>query len=85
MGEVIELREMQAARERAHRRRAEHQDLQRAVVIIRDSLAAAAEQVRVAPEDEQAELLDRVENLVEMIRYGMRMMADDPDRTAWRR
>jgi hypothetical protein len=85
MAEIIQFREVQAARERAQRRRSEHQDLQRALDIMRDNLAAVAEEVRAAPDAEQAELLDRVENLVGLIRYGMRMIGGDPDLTASRR
>ncbi len=41
---------------------------------MRDNLAAVAEQIRSATEAEQSELLDRVEKLVALIRYGMNML-----------
>ena len=74
MAEVIELRELQAARDRARRRHADHAHLERAVAVMRDNLAAVAEQTQSAPDVAQPELLARVENLVAMIRYGMRML-----------
>ncbi len=80
MAEVFHIRELQAARDRARRRHADHAHLERAVAIMRDNLAAVAEQIRSAPDAEQPELLDRAENLVALLRYGMRMMAkDEPD------
>ncbi len=78
MAEIIELREHQAARARALRRRADHQSLADAVGVLRDNLAMVAELIRTAPESAQPELLDRVENLTAMIRYGMRMMEEQP-------
>ena len=33
----------------------------------------------LAPREEQAELLTRIERLAAMIRYGMRMLGDAPD------
>ena len=79
MGEVIHLREFQQARERAAQRATTHRDLDIAVAIMRDSLAAVAEQLRCAPPHEQPELLDRVEKLAAMIRYGMRMLGATPE------
>jgi hypothetical protein len=79
MGEVIHLREFANARERAARRASTHRDLDTAVAVMRDNLAAAAEQLRCAPPHEQPELLDRVEKLAAMIRYGMRMLGATPD------
>ena len=74
MGEVIYLREFEKARERAVRRPSTHRDLDTAVAIMRDSLAAVADRLRCAPPHEQPELLDRVEKLAAMIRYGMHML-----------
>jgi len=82
MAEVIHIRELQAARDRARRRNADHQYLERAVAIIRDNLAEVAEQMRAASDAEQPELLDRAENLVAMIRYSMRMLARDESENA---
>ena len=74
MAEIIELREIQAARARALRRRADHQSLVEALALMRDNLAATAELLRTAPESAQSELLDRVEKWAAMIRYGIRMI-----------
>lgn len=82
MAEVIHIRELQAARDRARRRHADHQYLERAVAIIRDNLAEVVEQMRAASDAEQPELLDRAENLVAMIRYSMRMLARDESENA---
>jgi len=82
MAEIIELREIQAARARAQRRRADHQSLAEAVSLLRENLAAVADLIRSAPEPAQPELLDRVEKLTAMIRYGMRMMDDAGDAVA---
>jgi hypothetical protein len=79
MGEVIYLQEFQNARERAVRRASTHRDLDTAVAVMRDSLAAVAERLRCAPPHEQPELLDRVEKLAAMIRYGMRMLGATPE------
>jgi hypothetical protein len=76
MGEVIHLREFQKARERAVRGASTHRDLDAAVAVMRESLAAVAEHLRCAPPHEQSELLDRVEKLASMIRYGMRMLGE---------
>jgi hypothetical protein len=46
---------------------------------MRDNLAGAAEDLREAPVSEQPELLNRIEQLTAMIRYGMRMMTDAGD------
>lgn len=74
MGELIYIREFRAARRpgRVHNR--EH--LERAVAILKDNLAATAEQLREAAPAEQSELLDRVEKLAAMIRYGYRMLGE---------
>ena len=77
MAEIIQLRELQAARDRAKRRHADHADLASAVAIMRENLAAVADRIRSAPEADQPELLDRVEKLVALIRYGMNMLDTD--------
>lgn len=79
MGEVIYLLEFQNARERAVRRASTHRDLDTAVAAMRESLAAVADRLRCAPPHEQPELLDRVEKLAAMIRYGMHMLGATPE------
>ncbi len=78
MAEIIQLREIQAARERTQRRLYEHRSLERAVALVRRSLAAAAERLEQAPASEQEELLERIEKLAAVIRYGMRLLGQMP-------
>lgn len=78
MAEIIQLREIQAARERTQRRLCEHRSLERAVTLVRRSLAATAERLEEAPTSEQEELLDRIEKLAAIIRYGMRLLGQMP-------
>jgi hypothetical protein len=79
MAEIIELREILADRARAQRRRADHQNLVEAVSLMRENLAVVADLMRSAPEEAQPELLDRVEKLAALIRYGMNIMEDGAD------
>jgi hypothetical protein len=81
MAEIIQIWEFQAARRRAERRLGKQQSLERALAIMRDNLAAAAVDLRDAPTTAQPELLDRIEHLTAMVRYGMRMTGDayNPD------
>src|SRR5947207_7555347 len=76
MAEVIHIRDLQAARDRSHRRAADQQGIERALVLMRESLADAAEALKSAPASEQTELLDRVEKLSGMIRYGLLMASE---------
>jgi hypothetical protein len=76
MAEIIQIWEFQAARRRAVRRLDEHQSLKRALSIMRENLAAAASDLRDATVAAQPELLDRIEQLTAMIRYGMRMAGE---------
>lgn len=79
MGEIIQIFEYQAARRRAARRDCEQQSLERALVIMRENLAVAAGDLRDATLAAQPELLDRIEQLTALIRYGMRMGSDGSD------
>ena len=76
MAEIIQLWEFQQARRRAERRNGESQSLERALAIMRDNLANAADDLREAPAEVQLEILNRIEHLTAMIRYGMRMLSD---------
>lgn len=75
MAQIIELREFMVAREREHRRVAEQQNLEQALALLRENLIAAALAIRTAPNEAQAELLDRVEKLTSMLRYAQAMIA----------
>jgi len=79
MAEIIQLWEFQQARRRAERRNGDHQNLERALTLMRNNLADAADDLREAPVSEQPELLNRIEQLTAMIRYGMRMMSEAGD------
>lgn len=76
MAEIIDFAEVRAARRKARARGPERESLERAVQLMRENLAAVAAQLAVAPHQEQAELLTRVERLAALIRYGMRMLGD---------
>jgi len=76
MGEVIQIRDLQAARERAHRRARDHQSIERALGLMRENLVWAAEQLRTTPIDAHPELLDRIEKLATTLRYGMMMLGE---------
>jgi hypothetical protein len=76
MGEVIQIRDLQAARERAQRRACGHDSIERALVLMRENLVWAAEQLRATPVDAQPELLERIEKLAATIRYGMLMLEE---------
>jgi len=77
MAEIIQLREFQKARRRTAQRRSDHQSLEQAVQLMRASLADAALELRDAPPADQPVLLDRIEQLTAMVRYGMRMLGED--------
>jgi hypothetical protein len=76
MAEIIYLREIQAERRRG--RIAQRENLARAVQLLRENLAEVAAQLTVAPAAEQSELLDRIEKLAALIRYGRRMLGEEP-------
>jgi hypothetical protein len=77
MAEIIYIREFQEERRRAIQRYSDHRNLEQAVQLMRDSLADAALDLRDAPPSQQAELLDRIEQLAAMVRYGLRMIGED--------
>jgi hypothetical protein len=79
VAEIIQFRQVQQARERSQRRVAEHRNLERAVALVRSSLAATAQRLEHAPAVEQEELLDRIEKLAAMVRYGMHMIGEIPE------
>jgi uncharacterized membrane protein YccC len=76
MGELIRLQEIDQARRRSRARVAERVHLERAVAVLRENLAAAAEALRDAPAADQAALLGQVEKLAAMVRYGLRMLGE---------
>ena len=79
MAEIIKFAEIQEARRKARARGPERENLERAIQVMRENLAAVAVELVHAPRFEQAELLTRVERLVAMIRYGMRMLGETAD------
>jgi uncharacterized membrane protein YccC len=76
MAEIIDFAEIQAQRRRSSARARERGHLELAVKALRQSLAAAAEQLADAAPAEQPELLRRVERLAALVRYGLRMLGD---------
>jgi len=79
MAEIINLAEIQEARRKARARGPERENLERALELMRENLAAVAAELVHAPQVEHAELITRIERLVAMIRYGMRMLGETPD------
>jgi hypothetical protein len=79
MAQIIRFSEIQAARQRGERQARDRESLERAVALLKASLAAAAERLQEARALEQAELLERVERLVAMIRYGLKMLGELPE------
>ena len=89
MGEVVRLEEIDRERRRSRARVAERADLERAVALLRENLAAAADELRDIPNAPshqaqahdtraQLELLERIERFAAMIRYGLRMLGEAP-------
>lgn len=76
MAEIIKFAEIQAARRKARARGPERENLERAVQLMRENLAAVAAELVDAPHPEQAELITRAERMLAMIRYGMRMLGE---------
>lgn len=73
MAEIIQIHEFQAARRRNSRRDREQQNIERALEIMRANLAHTANDLLTAPIAAQPELLERIERLAALIRYGIRM------------
>lgn len=82
MAEIIQIRELQEARRRTVRRHEDHRSLEQAIQLMRDNLAAAAIELREAAPADQPELLDRIENLAAMVRYGLRMIGEPGAKSA---
>ena len=82
MGEVVQIRELKIARERAQRRASDNQSVERALGLMRDNLAWAAERLQTAPIEAQSELLDRIEKLAATIRYGLLMLGETDTRVS---
>jgi uncharacterized membrane protein YccC len=79
MGEVIRLEEIDRERRRSRARVAERAHLERAVALLRENLASAAEALRDAPNaPSQTELLGRIERFAAMIRYCLQMLGEAP-------
>jgi hypothetical protein len=80
MGELIRLEEIDREYRRTRTRLAERAHLERAVALMKENLASAAEALRrEANPTTQTELLSKVDKLSAMVRYGLRMLADGRD------
>jgi hypothetical protein len=82
MAEIIFLREIRAERRRG--RVAQRENLEQAICLLRENLVEAAAELAAAPLAEQSELLDRIEHLAALIRYGMQMFGEDSRLSALR-
>jgi len=76
MAEIIDIAEIRAARRPARAGHHDRQHLERAVELMKESLADTAGDLRHAAPGEQLELLSRVEKLAAMIRYALRMLGE---------
>jgi hypothetical protein len=83
MGELIYLREFEAQRRRSRSPIAHRAELEQAVQVLKENLAAIAAELCDAPAEEQAELLARVEKLAAMVGYGLRMLGHELASTPW--
>jgi hypothetical protein len=81
MARVIDFAEVRRAREeeRARAGASQRRHLERAIAVLRESLAETAARLAAAPPGEQAGLLRDVERLAALIRYGMRMLGEPVD------
>jgi hypothetical protein len=77
MAEIIDFAEALAERRRS--RPPTHEDLERAVEVLKASLASTAQTLVDAAPQEESELLTRVERLAAMVRYGLRMLGRSND------
>ena len=77
MGELIYIRERARRRDIARSDARDHASLRRAVDILKENLHTTSAELLDAPSAEQAELLNRAERFIAMIRYGMRMLGED--------
>jgi len=78
MAEIIDFAEIQAARLQQQRRHREHQSLEQAVEVIRMNITAVANRLADASAVERLELLDRLEKLSAVMRYGIRLLGNTP-------
>jgi hypothetical protein len=77
MAEIIDFAEIQAARlQQRHRR--ERESLAQAVELVRINLIAAANRLEDASMAERLELLDRLDKLSAVMRYGIRLLGNAP-------
>jgi hypothetical protein len=76
MAEIIDIAEIRAARRPARAGHHDRQHLERAVELMKQSLADTADDLQHAAPGEQIELLNRAEKLVAMIRYAIRMLGE---------
>jgi hypothetical protein len=79
MGELIYIREKARRRDIARSHARDRESLERAIDIIKQNLRATAAEIVDAPAHEQADLLERAEKFIALIRYGMRMLGEDGD------
>ncbi len=77
MAEIIDFAEIQAARAQQRHRR-ERESLEQAVELIRINLIAVANRLGDASMAERLELLDRLDKLSAVMRYGIRLLGNAP-------
>ncbi len=75
MAEIIDFAEIQAARLNL-RRRHERENLEQAVELIQMNLSAVVNRLAEASMAERLELLDRLDKLSAVMRYGIRLLGN---------
>jgi hypothetical protein len=77
MGEIIQLPDVINARRRLAESAVRRQSLERALEIIRLNVVSVLTILKEAPACERAELLQRAERLIGLLRYGTRVFDDE--------
>jgi hypothetical protein len=75
MAEIIDFAEIQAARLNLRHRR-ERESLEQAVELVQINLAVVANRLADASLGERLELLDRLDKLSAVMRYGIRLLGN---------
>ncbi len=76
MGEVISIREILREIRQRRERASERESLERAVGIMKANLRAAIGELATVSQADKPETLERTERLIEMVRYGLRILGE---------
>ncbi len=81
MAQIIDFAEIRGAREAQRSAGEERRALEEAVETIRLNLAFVVERLKDAGLEERGELLNRMEKLAAMLRYGMLLLSGQQERS----